>query len=731
MKKRLVIVSNRLPVTIEKKKKEIRYKKSVGGLAVGMASVYGEYDSLWLGWSGVPRENLSQQQVDEITRELQDQHGSYPIFLTKSDVNAFYYGFCNKTIWPLFHYFSNYTTYERNLWSAYKRVNRIFADTALQFLQPGDTLWIHDYHLLLLPEMIRQRNPDVKIGFFLHIPFPSFEIFRLIPWRRELLEGMLGAHLLGFHTYDYVRHFHSSVRRLLGYEHELGRIIMPDHVCRVDAFPMGIDYSRYAEAGNLPDVQQEMEKVTRKISDQKIVLSVDRLDYSKGILHRLQAFDYFLQTYPEYHEKVVLILIAVPSRTSVETYQQLKKELDEIIGRINGKYGSIGWIPVWYLYRFLPFDELSAIYCISDVALVTPLRDGMNLIAKEYVACKADRPGVLILSGMAGSASELGEAIIVNPNNTEQMAHALKEGLEMPVPEQKERLSAMQRRLRRYNVVRWAGDFMEKLEESWKYSAKLHERRITSKIRDRIIDDYSRSSRRLLLLAYDGTLVQFTRKPNRAEPDQEILTNLKELSRDRRNEVVIISGRDKSSLTKWFSGLDVSLVAEHGVWIRKKGDEWKLIEPIRQDWKPEVFPILEMYMDRTPGSTLEEKEFSLVWHYRRSDPDLAEQRVNELKENLLNLTENLNVGILEGNKVVEIRNLGINKGTAALRWLQNGEWDFIMAVGNDVTDEDMYQVLPEETYSIKVGLGHTKANYNIAGIDDVRTLIAELARGKT
>jgi trehalose 6-phosphate synthase/phosphatase len=419
MKKRIVIVSNRLPITLEKKRGDIKYKKSVGGLATGMASFYGDYDSLWIGWCGVPKENLTSQQIEQITETLHRDYRSHPVFLTKSEVNSFYYGFCNKTIWPLFHYFPNFTVYDRSMWNAYKKVNRMYAEQVLRHLEPGDTLWIHDYHLMLLPELIRRSTQDVKIGFFLHIPFPSFEIFRLMPWRKELLEGLLGAHLIGFHTYDYVRHFHSSIRRLLGYEHELGRIIMPNHVVRVDAFPMGIDYDRYAGAGEKGSVKQEVEKILRKVGGQKVILSVDRLDYSKGILNRLEAFDHFLHEYPEYREKVVLILIAVPSRTGVETYQILKKDLDETIGRINGKYGSIGWVPVWYLYRFLPFDELTAVYSLAQVALVTPLRDGMNLIAKEYVATKRDKPGALILSGMAGSASELGEAIIVNPNNTE------------------------------------------------------------------------------------------------------------------------------------------------------------------------------------------------------------------------------------------------------------------------------------------------------------------------
>jgi trehalose 6-phosphate synthase/phosphatase len=310
------------------------------------------------------------------------------------------------------------------------------------------------------------------------------------------------------------------------------------------------------------------------------------------------------------------------------------------------------------------------------------------------------------------------------------MAEAIRDTLEMPEDEQRERLAAMQDRLRRYNVERWAGDFLEKLEEMYAYSSQLQERRLTPGIRKRLVAEYRDAGRRLLLFSYDGTLVHFTRRPSRAEPDSQVMSLLGGLATAPGNEVVIISGREKNILTRWLADLPVSLVAEHGVWIKQRGQDWHLMEPLRQDWKPEVYPILEMYMDRTPGSSIEEKEYSLVWHYRRSDPDLVAQRVNELKMNLLNLTENLDVGILEGNKVIEIKNMGVNKGTAALSWLQEGEYDFVLVVGNDITDEDMYDVLPDGAFSIKVGLGHTKAKYNAVDVEEVRGLLMELAGGQ-
>lgn len=727
MQKRLLFVSNRLPVTIEKKREGVRYKQSTGGLATGLRSFYQSYDSVWIGWSGISQESLSQEERRKIEEVLMSSYRSSSVSLSSSDVKMFYYGFCNKTIWPLFHYFPNFTLYEKSMWEAYVRVNRKFCDAVLENAREDDTIWIHDYQLMLLPSLLREKLPKARIGFFLHIPFPSFEIFRLLPWRKEILKGLLGADLIGFHTYEYVFHFLNSVRRLLGYEHTFGQVLTESRTIRVDVFPMGIDFEKYSKAHKDPKVHKEIERIQKKLGARKIVLSVDRLDYTKGILHRLKAYDHFLRTNPEYHDKVTLILVAVPSRTGVDTYMQLKRDLDEKIGEIEGKYGTIGWMPVWYLYRSLPFHTLTALYYLSDVALITPLRDGMNLIAKEYVAARDDKGGCLILSGMAGAVHELSEAIIVNPHNMEQVSTALKKALEKSVEEQRRNNTIMQERLKRYDISRWAHDFIERLDATCKYQEHLQERKMTHAIENDLIVRYHRAAKRILFLNYDGTLIPFSGNPREAYPDEEVLSVVKRLLFDKKNEVVIISGRDKETLGSWFKDLKVGMVAEGGVWIREKLDDWQEIEPLRDDWKEAILPVFELYMDRTPGSLIEEKNYSLVWHYRMSDPDLASVRVNELKQTLLNLTENLNLSILEGNKVIEVKVSGINKGKAALHWLSKESWDFILSIGDDITDEDIFDVLPSHAYSIKVGLGMTKARFNVPEVRDVRSLLHDLA----
>lgn len=724
---RMLIVSNRLPINAAKREGNLRFQPSVGGLATGLGSIYKSRPSMWIGWSGVPKERLGRQKKDFVAKL--ETENCYPVFLSKDDAEKFYHGFSNRTIWPLFHYFPFDTIYNKNWWEAYKRVNRIFCDTIVKVARADDVIWVHDYHLMLLPRFIREKLPFATVGFFLHIPFPSSELFRLLPWREEILEGLLGADLIGFHTHDYVHHFLNSVHRILGYESTLGQISSGDRVVRADTFPMGIDYKRFAEAVRNPEVGKAIHRIRKKVGHHKTILSIDRLDYTKGILRRLEVFDLFLDKNPKYRGKVTLIQVAVPSRTGVEAYVRLKKQLDELVGRINGKHGTIEWMPVWYLYRSIPFHTLVALYHLADVALVTPIRDGMNLISKEFLATKTDRTGVLILSEMAGAANELGEAIIVNPNNKEEVAKSLKEALEMSEDEQIERNWIMQMRLKRYDVRRWAHDFLDTLSNIKKVQTELRGKKLTDGMKNRLLRDYRKSAKRLLLLDYDGTLVPFGEKPEKVRPDDALLEQLESLIRTPKNEVVIISGRDKDTLEKWFNILNIGLMAEHGVWLREKGGDWEMVEPLRNDWKEDIRPILELYVDRTPGSFIEEKEFSLVWHYRKADLELATVRARELKDALLQLIANLNLGVLEGSKVLEIKNAGINKGLAALRWLSKKRWNFILAIGDDWTDEDTFTVLPESAYSIKVGWGCTRAKFNVDSVLNVRSLLGELLGG--
>ncbi len=723
---KLIIVSNRLPVTVSRAGGKISLRPSVGGVATGMSSLSEPKQRLWFGWPGLANDKLTVENQQAVRHDLQEL-GCHPVFLSAKDIRGFYSGFSNKTIWPLFHYFVQHAIFKEELWESYKRVNEIFCREIAPHINKGDILWIHDYQLMLLPGMIRQIAPETQIGFFLHIPFPSFELIRLIPWREQILEGLLGADLLGFHEYDYVRHFLSSAYRIAGYEHQLSELHVRDRLVRVDAFPMGIDYDKYARSAQQPGVRREIERIQTN-RNVRLIISVDRLDYTKGILARLEAYDWFLTKNPKYRGKVSLVVIAVPSRTKVDQYNDLRDQIEQLVGRINGTYGTLEWTPISYMYRSLPFEELAALYNAADAALITPLRDGMNLVAKEFVACQQEKAhqGILILSEMAGAASELCEAIIVNPHNKDRLVGAMKEALEMPQDERRRRNLMMQSRVSRYTVARWAHDFIHNLNEIKIQQEDLLTTRISTARQEEIEKQYQSAGRRLFLLDYDGTLVPFVKRPEDAHPDAQIRKILETLATDTKNEVVVISGRDKNTLGAWLGDLPVNLIAEHGAFFRTQGQMWEEPVPIETDWKRIIRPILELTVDRTPGSLLEEKDYSLVWHCRKSEPDLAKLRTQELNDALTSLTANLNIGVFEGSKIVEIKNINVNKGEAARMWLAKQDWSFVFCAGDDYTDEDMFAVLPEHAISCKIGGGSSKARFRLNSPQELRQFLQRL-----
>jgi len=743
---RLLLVSNRLPIVTVEEKGQLLFRESAGGLVSGISSYLDSLrgssfagsaprsgppegptppESRWIGWPGVTVEDPAQQAL--VTETLAGFH-AHPVFLSDHSMDKFYHGFCNKTIWPLFHYFPSYTVCEESLYAHYRCVNRIFCEAVARLVQPEDVVWIHDYHLMLLPQLLRQQKPAATIGFFLHIPFPSFEIFRLLPqtWRAEILEGLLGADLIGFHTYDYAQHFLRSVLRVLGHEHTMGKILLPNHLAKVDTFPMGVDFQKFQAAARrrvrgTDDISWET------LKDLKVVLSVDRLDYTKGILNRLQGYELFLERNPHWQKKAVLVLVVVPSRIGVDQYQEIKRQIDELVGKINGKFGSVGWTPVLYQYRYLPFEPLVSLYASSHVALVTPLRDGMNLVAKEYLASRTDKTGVLIVSEMTGASQELAEAISINPNNVGEIAAALGTALAMPEPEQIRRNEIMQDRLRRYDVIRWAEDFLGRLHEVKVEQKRLRAKLLRRDVRQRLLERLRRAPHSTIFLDYDGTLVSFADDPKDAQPTQDLLMLLRTLSQGANTEVVLISGRDKTTMDDWFADLDVSLVAEHGAWIKARNQPWRLAKPLDNGWKSALLPILQTYADRLPGAFVEEKQYSIAWHYRRADPELASTRVKELVDDLVSFTANIDVQVQQGDKVVEVRCGGINKGTAALSFLPKAASDFLLAIGDDWMDEDLFRVLPDAACSIRVGHRHSCAKFNVRSHTEVLDLLREIS----
>ncbi|MEE2723449.1 MAG: bifunctional alpha,alpha-trehalose-phosphate synthase (UDP-forming)/trehalose-phosphatase [Bacteroidota bacterium] len=728
-----IIVSNRLPIQITKLDNSFEFTATSGGLATGMNSVHMGQESLWVGWPGINEEQIDKDSWGPLKKSLGSE-GFFPVSLNDIEIENFYFGLSNKALWPLFHYFIEYSVFKEDQWSSYIEVNKKFADSVIQNIKKGDTIWIHDYQLLLCPKMIKDVRPDVTIGFFLHIPFPSFEIFRIFPWREPLLEGMLGADLIGFHTYDYERHFLSSVKRILKKEVSFNRVSLGNREVVVNTFPMGIDYDKFNTAATShlamkqsekSDLKKQLELHKKGADKGKLILSIDRLDYTKGVINRIKAFELFLTKYPEYLEKVRLVMLTVPSRSSVSDYKRLKKETDEIVGRVNGKFATVNWTPIWYYYRAMAFDDLIDLYMTSDIGMITPVRDGMNLVAKEFVATRVSGDGVLILSEMAGASKELYEALMVNPFDLNQMAESILTAINMPVEEQKKRNLSMQKRLRRYSVKLWANEFMKALKSKPLIEEEYPAQIINKKINKNLIEKFKNSKRRMILLDYDGTLVDFHDDPELAQPEEDLILLVKKMSGLPNTDVAIVSGRDQTFLDRFFGNLPIALVAEHGYLIKLKNGCWTSRGSNQLKWQKDILPLLETFTDRTPGTFIEEKKNSLVWHYRKTDPELAVERVVELKTVLTSLISD-DLNILDGDKAIEVAFGRFNKGTAVSEIISDKELDFILCIGDDVTDEFMFNDLPKHATTVKVGKRKTQAKYFIENPTAVKNFLKSL-----
>lgn len=718
---KLYIIANRLPVKVADTNGTFVFSRSEGGLATGLDSLQTSYEKHWIGWPGIcTNEEKDQQEINEKLQEM----NFHPVFLSEKQIENYYEGYSNSTIWPLCHYFYAYTLYKNCFWQSYQQVNRLFCEEICRLIRPGDKVWIQDHQLMLLPGMLRKIYPELSIGYFHHIPFPSYELFRILPERAEILKGLLGADFIAFHTHDYMRHFISAVERVLHLDFKLDEVQINNRMVRVEALPMGINYESYHQASENKEVHQAIERTRKLFGEHKLILSVDRLDYSKGILHRLRGFATFLEHHAEYHGKVTLAMVIVPSRDHVGSYAELKTKIDEEIGSINGRYSTMNWTPVCYFYHGFSLEELTAMYYVADIALVTPLRDGMNLVAKEYVATKCDNPGVLILSEMAGAAVELTDAIQINPNDTEQIENAICQALEMPEEEQKQRLQRMQSILSVQTVNKRAADFVNELNATCMKNDMLRKKRIVAASIAQIKLKYNQAKQRLILLDYDGTLTALKPRPEDAQPTPELISILQQLASDPANHIVINSGRDHFTLEKWLGTLPISMAAEHGAFYKENGVWHKNIKKI--EWGAGILSILQMFVDRTPRSHLEVKETALAWHYRESDAWLGTLRAQQLVNTLISLCTRQKLQILQGNKVIEIKSPDCNKGSEVGRLLANRRYDFVIAMGDDTTDEDMFQALPMSAITIKIGSVSEAANYHLSAQSDVLPFLRSL-----
>ena len=713
---KLINVANRLPVTVGE-----TITKSSGGLVTAMEGLGDNLKLTWVGWPGAA---VADEDAEaSLRRRLNNEFGYDPVFLSEEEIDGFYQGFSNQSLWPILHYMSLNMEYKTEWWQCYQTVNRKFADSVLRMAEDGDTVWVHDYQLMLVAGMLREANPSLRIGFFLHTPFPSYELFRCHPNRNELLEGLLGADYIGFHTFGYLRHFRSTVLRCLGIDSEIDRVPYEGRQVRIGVHPIGIDAGKFTRQLSDPAGAETLENYRESYRGKRIILGVEPLDYTKGILHRLAAIEDFLAA-DDAPDNVVLLFIAVPSRGDVKEYQLLREQVEGMVGRINGEYASIENIPVHFMHGSVSFAELCALYQLAEVCMVTPLIDGMNLVAKEFIACQDDGDGVLVLSEFAGAANELFSALIVNPYAPHEMTEALRAALAMPTEERRGRMSAMRDRVCKYDSHYWAKSFLDALSRHIAFDDPP----VGEHLQLPTLQAEIRSSKRIaIFLDYDGTLREFVAEPSKAGPTPSIIKLLDQLENRTDVDVFIVSGRQETDLQRWLGHYPFTLVGEHGYRCRRRGEtDWHVLtEDADLSWREPVLQVFRYFEGETPGSSIEQKRSALVWHYRRSDPEFGSWKAHQMMGELYETVSNLPVEIHHGKKIVEVSSVVVSKGNA-LRLFSAGEpYDLVICAGDDQTDESMFQADVDNLFSIKVGSGDTAARYRVNSPAEFRKLMTD------
>lgn len=705
---RLIVASSRLPVTLTQNDGIWSAAPSTGGLATALGAVRKKRKFTWLGWPGAHVAPADQESV----RRTLARRGTSPVFLPKEVMAGFYEGFSNDMLWPLFHNLMERSTFNRENWEDYKAVNKMYADAIAEQAQPGDLVWIHDYQLCLVPQMLRDKGLGCPVGFFLHIPFPAADIYRTLPVADQVLRGLLGADVIGFHAYEYVSHFRMAALRVLGMESDAMHIDIQSRRVMLEVMPIGIEPGEVRAFLKTPEARREQQEMERAFSGKQIVVGVDRLDYTKGLPLKLLAFEELLKSRPDLRERVVLVQVAAPSRTGVEEYQHLKREVDELVGRINGAFSTSSYTPVVYINQAVERERLAGLYRAASTALVTPVRDGMNLVALEWVAARSGLGGSLILSEFCGAAHCLPGSRLVNPFNTDQVAKVIAETLDDETPHLDSFLH-MQTFVETNTSTRWAQAFLDKLEAM---SGERSRAARTFRVKEPEMRRRIQSARRpLVLLDYDGTLRSYVMNPRDAAPGARILSVLEQLSR--LADTYVVSGRDEKTLENWLGHLDIGLVCEHGLSLRLPKQKWTSRKNVSGAALFRlVRPLFEEFVQRTPGSSIEAKRAAIAWHYRAADPEYSQFQSKELLTRLGDLLKRRPYKVLRGNRVIEVRHEQVTKGSAVVDILErHPEADFIFCAGDDRTDEDMMRAFPEaarsRTVTCWVGAPNAHADY--------------------
>ncbi|KAJ6705940.1 ALPHAALPHA-TREHALOSE-PHOSPHATE SYNTHASE [UDP-FORMING] 6 [Salix purpurea] len=733
---------------------------------------------------GSLKEEIAPSEQDDVAQTLLETFKCVPAFIPPDLFTKFYHGFCKQHLWPLFHYMLPLSPdlggrFDRSLWQAYVSVNKIFADKVMEVISPDDDyVWVHDYHLMVLPTFLRKRFNRVKLGFFLHSPFPSSEIYRTLPVRDELLRALLNSDLIGFHTFDYARHFLSCCSRMLGlsYQSKRGYIGLGYYgrTVNIKILPVGIHIGQLQSVLNLPETESKVAELHDRFRGQTVMLGVDDMDIFKGISLKLLAMEQLLTQHPNKRGEVVLVQIANPARGRGRNVQEVQSETKAAVRRINETFGSPGYTPVVLIDSPLQFYERIAYYTIAECCLVTAVRDGMNLIPYEYIICRqgnekldetlglnpsAPRKSMLVVSEFIGCSPSLSGAIRVNPWNIDAVAEAMNSALIVPEPEKQMRHEKHHRYVSTHDVAYWAHSFLQDLERAcrdhvrrrcWGIGFGLGFRVIALDPNFRklsvehIVSAYKRTKHRAILLDYDGTMIlpsSISRTPN-----MEAVGVLNSLCTDPKNVVFLVSGKDRETLAEWFSSCEkLGIAAEHGYFVRTDHDvEWETCVSVADfDWKRIADPVMKLYTETTDGSYIERKESALVWNYQYADPDFGSCQAKELLDHLESVLANEPVTVKSSQHIVEVKPQGVNKGLVAERLLeimkQKGVLpDFVLCVGDDLSDEDMFEVIMSarsgpslspvaEVFACTVGRKPSRAKYYLEDTSEILRMLQGLA----
>ncbi|CAH0492390.1 unnamed protein product [Peronospora farinosa] len=728
-RRRVLLVTRTLPFWLVSEDAQSQWRAefpehaSLNGAMEIFQSLHESYDCVWIGSVHGEIEPSEQNTLKE--QLLQDRK-YYPVFLDERRERLYYQGFCKTVMWPLFHSCppttdDQITQHEmmedgqeddhsmEKMWQAYVAANQAFADAIQEVYEEGDLVWIQGYHLTLVPQMVQNLFPNnnVCMGFFMHIPFPSAELYRILNNREEILTGILGADLIGFQTYDYARHFQSACVRLLGLESSHEGVDLNGHFARVTIFPVGIDANKYAAMVQSDAVQKQMTQLTSQFSGKKVILGVDQLDQTKGLVHKLLAVEELFTQKPDLAKKVVFLQIV----TGPPVYESaLESQVESLVSRINSKLQDVGTEgPVQYLNKDIAVEALLALYALADALVITPVRDGMNTIPFGYIVCReaTNKHARVILSEFAGCAQSLGKARLANPWNTEELSRALLESLQ----DNDEVMRAHEHMfsyVSSFTSRHWADKFLEQLHECREENAVSVSGRELSR-RD-MTSAYSRSSRRLIFINYEGVLAVEASIPELAYPPQELIWQLSMLTSDPRNTVVLVSARSMSVCEQWFAELSGNLVlaAEYGVYVKWIGDNegWHCLVPnMDMSWWEHILPLLEYYTERTPGAYIERKDSSIAWHYRDCDLDHGLWQASELLVSLREITRSLPVSLYPGNRYLEVRPEKVSKATLFERIWKYMNWSSLFPDEDPVTTEYLGELIHPPPSSTVISRG--------------------------